>query len=267
MPEPLNRWMSNMYRLPRLFFCLASWGVARKNQFIMRSLLFSLFLCGSLCTFAQGMTATLQHGENTKFFYGYQSFAEAYENAENGDVITLSKGNFNTIDCIEKSVSVIGNFAFSANEECTVLSDIKVSADNVCLSGIRVTGSLRMALSNNLQIKRCYVQNLRADTTHTRTLIEDCAINNDFSLPWGIDESYRRSEIFRYHKANTPENMANFEYCTIYNPAIEEIDVKYVHGLKSFKNQLASYGTYRNCAISSHVSVQNNLSYLYTTVH
>ncbi len=211
-----------------------------------------LFLLLALCGInasSQSLTATLQHDNGIKVFYGYQSFIEAYEDAQDGDVITLSKGNFNTVGCIEKSVSVIGNYAFDQNEESTSLISLEVSADDVTLCGLRILGTLRMSLSNDLKVKRCFIESLAADTTHTRTLIEDCAVQNDFSLARGIEESYRRSEIYRQHNGNTPDNMANFEYCTIHNVALEEINVHYVRGVKHYDNQLASYGIYRNCAI------------------
>lgn len=215
---------------------------------IILVLCFALF---GIHAYSQSLTATLQHDNGVKVFYGHQSFIDAYDSAQDGDVITLSKGNFNTVDCIEKSVTVIGNYAFDSNEESTSLTGIKVMADDVTLCGLRILGALTMSLSNDLKIKRCFIESLTADTTHTRTLIEDCAVRNDFSLPRGVNESYRRSEIHRQHYGNTPDNMANFEYCTIHNVAIEEINVHYIRGLKYYDRQLASYGIYRNCAIHS----------------
>lgn len=119
------------------------------------------------------------------------------------------------------------------------------------MEGIRIVEQLIMSLSENLKISRCYVENLRADTTHYSTLIEDCAIKNDFSLPNGINQAYRRSEIERHHLGNTPENMAIFDYCTILNPLIEQVDITYSKGVKHWHKQLGSYGTYLNCAIYS----------------
>lgn len=208
-----------------------------------------LLIGSTICGHAQVQTATLQHGEETTIFYGYRSFADAYEESTDGDVITLSSGNFDSVGEVAKSVSIVGNYAFSANDSVTSINRLTISGKNVRISGIRIPDNLRMNLSENLKVRRCYIENLVADTTHISTLIEDCAINNDFSLPAGVHESYRRTEIFRHHWGNTPDNMAVFEYCTILNPVTEQVDITYNKGVKHWHNQLASYGTYNNCAI------------------
>lgn len=207
------------------------------------------------------MTATLQSQDQTRIFYGHQSFIEAYDQSRDEDVITLSKGNFKTIGRLEKSITVVGNYAFAKNEDVTSLDNLTVDADNVTLVGIRFLGDLKMLLTNNLKIKRCYIETFTADTTHVRTLIEDCAVNNDFSLPRGVDECYRRCEIFRHHWPNTPDNMAVFEYCTILNPIEVRTNIHYDQWTYCF--QLASYGTYRNCAInsSSHLYLNTQSDY------
>ena len=54
-------------------------------------------------------TATLIHGNQTKVYYGVGAFKSAYEDAaEEGDVIVLSSGTFNTAGDITKSITIYG---------------------------------------------------------------------------------------------------------------------------------------------------------------
>lgn len=50
---------------------------------------------------AQDQVATLQHNGEISVFYGGNAFVDAYNAAENGDVITLSVGNFQWCDIIK----------------------------------------------------------------------------------------------------------------------------------------------------------------------
>lgn len=53
--------------------------------------------------------ATLQHGDKTTVFYGIDAFKSAYDAAaDSADVITLSSGEFNVPDYIQKSLSIYG---------------------------------------------------------------------------------------------------------------------------------------------------------------
>ncbi|MBD5356668.1 MAG: hypothetical protein HDR88_06650 [Bacteroides sp.] len=205
-----------------------------------------LMICGFVSGVAQVQTAVLKHDDNVSFYYGHNSFLEAYNAASEGDVITLSTGNFASVDTISKSISVIGRYAFSSNEDMTAISNMVIAADDVILSGIRVIGTVRMNLTRNLTLKRCYIENLVSDTLHVRTFIEDCAVKNDFSLPTGVEESYRRCDIDRYHWGNSPDNPAIFEYCYVRNVPVEDINVRYSHGLRYYDNQLSLYGTLKN---------------------
>lgn len=72
--------------------------------------LFSLLsmLCMSMVVFAQGsLLATLSHDGTISAFYGASALASAYNAAENGDVITLSSGQFKAIN-ISKNITLRG---------------------------------------------------------------------------------------------------------------------------------------------------------------
>ena len=73
------------------------------------SLLLILAAVGTMGCFAQtNLVATLSHGSSIQEFYGATALSEAYTAAENGDVITLSAGTFNSIT-LEKSITLRGS--------------------------------------------------------------------------------------------------------------------------------------------------------------
>lgn len=72
--------------------------------------LFSLLsmLCMSMVVFAQGsLLATLSHNGEISAYYGASALASAVNAAENGDVITLSSGQFNAVN-ISKTITLRG---------------------------------------------------------------------------------------------------------------------------------------------------------------
>ena len=58
----------------------------------MKKIILSLVALFSMSanSFADGLTATLQQGDNMQAFYGVDAFKQAYEAANDGAVITLS---------------------------------------------------------------------------------------------------------------------------------------------------------------------------------
>lgn len=72
-------------------------------------LILAAIFCSTLGLFAQlSQMATLTHGTTTTSYYGETAFSQAYNSAVNGDVITLTGGNFAAIT-IEKAITVRGN--------------------------------------------------------------------------------------------------------------------------------------------------------------
>lgn len=150
---------------------------------------------------AEGLVATLQHGEDMTPFYGDKSFVEAYEAATDGDIITLSSGQFPEIPAIEKSISIIGNYGF-ANEgmAVTTLDHLNIVADNVTIMGIRFINTLlilRMdGVVNGPIIKRCDIGAI-TNSHATNGLFEDCMIYSCYSDDTYFDNSvFKNTEIF-----------------------------------------------------------------------
>jgi len=78
----------------------------KKTAFAALSVLL-LSVVGMKNTFAQDQIAVLQHEGVTTTYYGGNAFVDAYNAAENGDMITLSAGSFNTCQ-ISKFITIHG---------------------------------------------------------------------------------------------------------------------------------------------------------------
>lgn len=57
---------------------------------------------------SEAISATLQRGESTTVYYGTDALKQALENAEDGNIITLSSGTFSTPANFNKSVKIYG---------------------------------------------------------------------------------------------------------------------------------------------------------------
>lgn len=76
-------------------------------------LLMVAIVCATM-SYAQTLVATLTHGDEIQMFYGAFAFQNAFKAAENGDVINLSGGGFQSI-AITKAVTVRGTGVDDAN--------------------------------------------------------------------------------------------------------------------------------------------------------
>ena len=101
-----------------------------------------LAFCKNAC--AQGLTATLQSGDQLSVYYGVNAFVSAYEAANDGDVITLSAGTFNAPTVVEKSLRITGVGAFEETGN-TVFSSLTVKGTNCRIEGVTLT---KLRLSN-----------------------------------------------------------------------------------------------------------------------
>lgn len=144
-------------------------------------------------------TAILQSGENTTVFTGINALVQAVEAAADGDVITLSAGQFYETD-ITKSVSVIGaGYEADATTGTGVTSIIKngyyclsigkadETLQNVHLEGLRVESILYLAAGRGgydqknpvqgINITKCYVAgHIQAKNSITDVAISQCVI-------------------------------------------------------------------------------------------
>ncbi len=167
-----------------------------KTKSFFKTILMVVFLVVGLDADAQGMSiATLQHGDQMKAFYGIDALVEALKEAESGDLISLSAGNFNPPEVIEKAVTIqgAGMHLNDWNTAPTVITSnlyvILPEGDN---KGLTIEGlSLKNIVINsdveNFSLIKCKMYNidfndgsLEEEINAINVLIDKCYIYNDF---------------------------------------------------------------------------------------
>lgn len=184
------------------------------KQFLLTLTGLQLVFAGS----AAQLSATLQSGDKVTPFYGANALVEAYESAVNGDVITLSPGNFNSTN-IEKQISIIGTYAFSGQAyESTILNSLTISGSNVSIEGIR--GSIIIKGSENLLLKRSYfnyisdVEN-EGNKYHNNTTLSECMIGNFGAMEFSNNIVIRNCLINYFSDTNEVDRKAYIYNCRV----------------------------------------------------
>ena len=206
---------------------------------------------------AQGLTATLQQGNTMTPYYGVDAFVNAYKDAQAGAIITLSAGNFNTVDSITKQVTIIGNGCNNhdgTNRTCinnryithggsSQYTSLIINANNVKIEGVYANDVYLRGVSNT-RLSHCYFYCLCGTNTHTGTVIDQCYVGYDYSLTKSVNSTYKNSYIGNFEGANTSANMAYFSNCLI---------LIWYHYRKCDASTTYSsyrpYGIYKNCIL------------------
>ena len=186
-----------------------------------KSFLLLCSICMSSIFFADGLTATLQQGDEMTPFYGVNAFKEAYQAADSGAIITLSVGNFNSPATIEKSLTIIGASAMqSDNQYNTNLPNITIVADNVTIEGVNFSNLVNLGNIRNCHIKRSYLTilgSLNDSSYHTNTIVEQSYVVSEYAIARGINYCICNSFIGGFCARNTGKNMAYIINCFITN--------------------------------------------------
>ena len=196
---------------------------------------------------AQGMTATLQSGDNLKVFYGIDAFKEAYEAAKDGDQITLSAGTFNALaNSVSKSVKITGVGAFEDTGN-TIIDTLYISGSDVRIEGIRLSNKLDATGSVNLIVTRCRVYYLYASNNYTNPLFNECALLYPRFLKYARGFTIKNSTIYTFNGDDNKDvtNVGNILNCVIYD----------------YPYTLPPCAIYKNCLIGRDASTYN-----YTTI-
>jgi len=128
-------------------------------------LLFAAICCVAL-TYAQAPIAMLQHGTNLTPFYGNDALINAYNAAQDEDIITLSPGVFNACD-IHKAITVRGAGMMTDTATGTTRTLINGgfiienfdSTKSVAFEGLYLNG-VHPDTAWNLQFTKCFIANL-----------------------------------------------------------------------------------------------------------
>lgn len=224
-----------------------------------------LLLAGSVCMYADGLTATLQHGETMTAFYGATGLQSAYNAAADGDVITLSPGQFASVTTIAKSVRIVGAYgnSNSAANATYISSAFTVNADNVTLEGLSFKGAVTLAEIKNCTIKRCWITSLKQSGTHTNTLISQCVLQVDEAIATGVNYGIRNSTIGYFGASNNASNVANITNCYIVHFYEVGTSNSYRQPFAVYKNNVIRLHKTTNGTVSLNLSSPSEFYYNY----
>ena len=142
--------------------------------------------CALFVASAQRPMVTLSHNSELSFYTTLSAFDDALANAEDGDIIYLSEGNFSTTENninITKKISVVG---CGYNSRFLVPVTVSLEKNGVELPGPLFDGVCFTKLSfntsyfesvENIEIRRCVVSEIwGADSQAVNVLINSCDI-------------------------------------------------------------------------------------------
>ena len=188
----------------------------------MKKVLFSLFflVIGTLTVWADGCVATLQHGETMTMYTSNSALQDAYKNAVDGDIITLSPGTFAAQTTIAKQVRIIGTYGMNdTSTDATILTNsiTTITVDNVYIEGICFSATLTIGSGiSNLTLKRCYLVQTNANGDHTNTLIDQCILMRDYNaVSYGKNFSIKNSTIRYFSSSNDVSHIVNITNCYV----------------------------------------------------
>ena len=217
-----------------------------------KMILLLAFISMNAKAFADGLTATLQHEDNMKPFYGENALKQAYSAASEGDIITLSSGKFNDLESIEKQITIIGNYAFDEKSvETTFLKDISINTNNVKLLGIYFSGTVSLGNIEDCQIKQCRIKLLKATETNYNTKIDQSYVQIH-NLSYFHNCNYTYSEIGHFEGSSTTNTtfincyIASWHYYTCYDNNVNFILSK---NSLTASDYTMPKGVYRNCIL------------------
>lgn len=186
-----------------------------------------------ICVNAQTPTATLQQGDVITPYYGENAFKDAYNSAEDGAVITLSAGNFQSPVDIKKSITIIGSGAFGEEEQITYIGSLYIYTNNLRVEGVYISTLSPRDGAVNSTIRHCYIDvcEFYGDKA-VNTIIDQCVINST-----------------RYHGIGTCIKNCTIKECksegNATNPVTFINDVIFYGWYANY----ARYNVFRNCVI------------------
>ncbi|MBR5102335.1 MAG: hypothetical protein IK092_04365 [Muribaculaceae bacterium] len=217
-----------------------------------------LFACVALSTtiWAQNdvPTAMLQHDDQVTVFTGMNALVLASNAAADGDVITLSAGNFRPAT-ITKAVSIYGagfeNYEPNGTDTTMIKGALVLDvAANVLIEGLNVDGNIECSKGiDNLTIRRCWITGIFRPQAITNSHIYQCWIRGieTSNTPLATDfyiSNCRMGWLFGFDISST----VHIDHCLI------------TGGFKEASSAYFNCQTYTNCIFTYSTQSQ----YLYT---
>ena len=188
-----------------------------------KTLLIVLATIIATASFAQLQLATLNHNDSITVFYGIDALVSAHNMAENGDIITLSSGIFNTTT-ITKSVTIRGAGAWmddSGNTNTVLLKPFTIDVPNdsihyLTLEGLFVANDTYYKQVYNPQFVKCYFNRLtdwgNGSFMHNAIFI-NCILegyyNQETSSGWRAQNSQFNNSVVLSSSFSSPDRFTN----------------------------------------------------------
>lgn len=168
--------------------------------------------------YAQGMTATLESGDKLNAYYGIDAFKEAYEAAQDGDRIALSAGTYNVpSDNITKSISITGVGAYEESANTTFAS-LTVAGNDIRIEGVKFTNTLTVSSSENLIVKRCWVERMASSSDEfVNALFDETVFKDIAAMSKAVSFVFSNCTINKFSSCNDSKNVGLIINCVIYN--------------------------------------------------
>lgn len=150
---------------------------------------------------AQPQFATVEHNGDFTAYYGINAFRQAYEQADTGDVITLSAGYFNSIN-IEKPLVIRGTgFEYdsvAATERTILHGDFNVSIDDsvnhLKLEGVYFSGYVKICTLYHAEIVKCYI-NVLDYMSGGHSVMRNCTFINVYTREMRLQPQHMNNQF------------------------------------------------------------------------
>ena len=263
----------------------------------MKKLFFSLVAAMmATATYAQGsLLATLSHDGNISAFYGANALKEAVTAAESGDVITLSSGQFNSVN-ITKPITLRGagmsvdTDSQNAHESTIVQNDFAISIEDeqsgrLLMEGLYFKNNITYSGTiKNAQFLKCRFQNFiaRSSGKMTNSTFIHCRIYDGFTLNNNASNAYFINSLvcspMNYVSSGTNSSNIEFDNCFVkfdasssYTPHAGYVQNGYYKNCiiqicnNNYNNCLPSSCTAYNCVGLGYSSIFDNMTSANTT--
>lgn len=200
-----------------------------------------VFLSCTSVVRSQGLTATLQKGDNMTAFYGVTAFKDAVTAADDGAIITLSEGTFNTGTSaapmeISKSITIIGNGGIDISAK-TTLEYLNITGNKVRVEGVSIN-NVSLGEVTDVTFFRSYIVTIASAVSHVNTLVDQCKVKYDHAIELGKNYCIKNSVVENLSGSNSTSNLAYIENCIIFYFMLVNGNIAYIGPYAIYKNNI-----------------------------
>lgn len=142
----------------------------------------ALLACAISLSAQTSQVATLSHDGQITTYYSASALKDAYAAATEGDIITLSSGQFYGCDMDKKNnITVRGAGMMPDNDPTIIVNDFRLGSsgiNNCTFEGILFTGKVYFGNGANNRFVKCYFSSKFTDSYASNTTILHCIVTN-----------------------------------------------------------------------------------------